>query len=131
MFSQTGVTAAVERTALQGTLLAIEEINARGGVLDRLIEPVITDPKSIPARYRSTAERLMTSERVRLIFGCYMSSSRKVTIPAVEAFRGILFIRPSMKGSSILRTASTRALAQIRILFSWPAICFKFMASGS
>ena len=91
MFSQTGVTAAVERTALQGTVLAIEEINARGGVLDRLIEPVITDPESIPKRYRSTAERLMTSERVRLIFGCYMSSSRKVTIPAVEAFRGILF----------------------------------------
>ena len=91
MFSQTGVTAAVERTALQGTVLAIEEINARGGVLDRLIEPVITDPELIPKRYRSTAERLMTSERVRLIFGCYMSSSRKVTIPAVEAFRGILF----------------------------------------
>lgn len=47
MFSQTGVTAAVERTALQGTVLAIEEINARGGVLDRLIEPVITDPEFI------------------------------------------------------------------------------------
>ena len=136
MFSQTGVTAAVERTALQGTVLAIEEINARGGVLDRLIEPVITDPESIPARYRSTAERLMTSERVRLIFGCYMSSSRKVTIPAVEAFRGILFYPTLYEGFEDSPTASTPAPARTRILFSWPAICFtvygkRFLMIGS
>jgi hypothetical protein len=121
MFSQTGVTAAVERTALHGAVLAIEEINARGGVLDRLIEPVITDPESIPARYRSIAERLMTSERVRLIFGCYMSNSRKMTIPAVEAFRGLPHFPCSIgewKGNIRARSSSGPArpyIARLRV----------------
>jgi ABC-type branched-subunit amino acid transport system substrate-binding protein len=39
LFSETGVTAAVERTQLQATLLAIDEINAAGGVLDLPLEP--------------------------------------------------------------------------------------------
>jgi branched-chain amino acid transport system substrate-binding protein len=91
LFSQSGVTASVERTALQASLLAIEEINISGGILDRPIEPIVTDPQSIPTLYRTTAERLLTVDRVKLIFGCYMSSSRKLTIPVVEALRGILF----------------------------------------
>ena len=91
LFSQTGVTAAVERTALQASLLAIEEINAAGGVLGAPVEAVVTDPQSNPALYGAHVERLLTSERIRLIFGCYMSSTRKVTIPVVEALRGVLF----------------------------------------
>jgi branched-chain amino acid transport system substrate-binding protein len=91
LFSQTGVTAAIEQNALQATLLAIEEINATGGVLDSPIEPVITNPESVPKNYRALAERLLTVDRVKLIFGCYMSSSRKMAIPAVETFRGLLF----------------------------------------
>jgi branched-chain amino acid transport system substrate-binding protein len=50
LFSQTGATAAVERTALQASLLAIEEINAGGGILDAPIEPIVTDPQSIPSQ---------------------------------------------------------------------------------
>jgi branched-chain amino acid transport system substrate-binding protein len=91
LFSQTGATAAVERSALHASLLAIEEINAAGGVLDAPIEPIVTDPKSIPAQYRIEAERLLSGEHIRLLFGCYTSSSRKVTIPVVEALRGVLF----------------------------------------
>jgi len=91
LFSQTGATAAVEQTALQASLLAIEEINAAGGVLDAPIEPVVTDPQSVPAQYGAQAERMLSAERIRLIFGCYMSSTRKITIPVVEALRGVLF----------------------------------------
>jgi len=40
LFSQTGVTSAVEQSQLNATLLAIEEINSGGGVLDRMVEPV-------------------------------------------------------------------------------------------
>jgi branched-chain amino acid transport system substrate-binding protein len=43
LFSSTGVTAAVERTQQAATLLAIEEVNASGGVLGRPIEPVCYD----------------------------------------------------------------------------------------
>ncbi len=91
LFSQTGATAAVERTALQASLLAIEEINAAGGVLGAPLEAIVTDPQSVPAQYGAHAERLLSAERIRLIFGCYMSSTRKITIPVVEALRGLLF----------------------------------------
>src|SRR6202043_48334 len=91
LFSQTGVTAAVEQSQLNATLLAIEEINSTGGVLDRMIEPVIYDPASDPKQFRSLAERLFQLDRIRLLFGCYMSSTRKAVLPVVESHRGLLF----------------------------------------
>ena len=98
LFSQTGVTAGIERTQLNGTLLAIDEINAAGGVLGQPIDPVIYDPASVPKTYRALAERLLTADRVKLIFGCYMSSTRKLTIPVVEALRGLLFYPTPYEG---------------------------------
>jgi branched-chain amino acid transport system substrate-binding protein len=91
LFSQTGVTAAIERTQLNATLLGIEEINASGGVLGRLIEPVMYDPASDPKKFRAFAERLFQVDRIRLLFACYMSSTRKAVLPVVEAHRGLLF----------------------------------------
>ena len=77
LFSQTGVTFAIEQCRLNATLLAIEEINSRGGVLDRMVQPAIYDPASDPKQFRSLAERLFQVERIRLLFGCYMSSARQ------------------------------------------------------
>ena len=91
LFSQTGVTAGVERSQLDATFLAIDDVNTAGGILGREIVPVVYDPASRPAEYRRLAERLLTQDSVKLIFGCYMSSSRKVVIPVVEALRGLLF----------------------------------------
>jgi branched-chain amino acid transport system substrate-binding protein len=91
LFSQTGVTSTIENTQLNATLLAIEEINASGGVLGRPIEPVMYDPASDPKKFRAFAERLFQVDRIKLLFGCYMSSTRKAVLPVVEAHRGLLF----------------------------------------
>ena len=91
LFSQTGVTRGIEQTQLNATLLAIEEINASGGVLGRRVEPVMYDPASDHKKFRAFAERLLQVDRVRLLFGCYMSSTRKAVLPVVEAHRGLLF----------------------------------------
>jgi branched-chain amino acid transport system substrate-binding protein len=91
LYSQTGVTSTIERTQLNATLLAIEEINAGGGVLGRPVEPVIYDPASDPKKFRAFAERLFQVDRIRLLFGCYMSSTRKAVLPVVEGHRGLLF----------------------------------------
>ena len=90
LFSRSGVTAAVETTQLNATMLAIECINADGGIRGRPIEPVIYDPASNPKQFHALAERLLSKDRVRLIFGCYMSSTRKAVLPVVEAYRGLL-----------------------------------------
>ncbi len=90
LFSQTGVTATIERTQLNATALAAKAINAAGGLCGRPVELVIYDPQSDPRQFHALAERLLVHDRVRLIFGCYMSSARKAVLPVVEAYRGLL-----------------------------------------
>jgi branched-chain amino acid transport system substrate-binding protein len=91
LFSQTGVTSVIEETQLRGTLLAIEEINAAGGINDRELVPVVYDPGSEPARFAHLADLLLTEDGVSTIFGCYTSSSRKAVLPVVERRNGLLW----------------------------------------
>src|ERR1700749_1955859 len=104
LFSQTGVTSAIERTKLNATLLAIEQINANGGVLGRPVEPVTYDPASDPKKFRAFAERLFQVDRIRLLFGCYMSSTRKAVLPVVEGHRGLLFYPTLYEGFEYSRS---------------------------
>ncbi|MDP3190659.1 transporter substrate-binding domain-containing protein [Rhodoferax sp.] len=91
LFSETGVTSTIGRSQLQGTLLAIEEVNEAGGIDGREVSPVVYDAKSDPAVYAAMAERLISHDRVNVIFGCYMSSSRKAVVPIVEKWNKLLF----------------------------------------
>jgi ABC-type branched-subunit amino acid transport system substrate-binding protein len=91
LFSQTGVTSVIERSQLNGTLLALEEVNASGGVDGREITPVIYDPASQPAQFGRLAEKLLGEDGVNVIFGCYMSSARKEVLPVVERRNGLFF----------------------------------------
>ena len=91
LFSRTGFMALIEETQLRGTLMAIEEINAQGGVNGREILPVLYDPASEPSSFGHYAKRLMVADDVTMIFGCYTSSSRKAVLPVVERLNGLLW----------------------------------------
>ncbi|MFL5260107.1 MAG: transporter substrate-binding domain-containing protein [Hyphomicrobiales bacterium] len=91
LFSRTGVTAVIEETQLNGTMLAIEEINAAGGVNGRELAPVAYDPASDCAKFARLADKLLTEDGVSTIFGCYTSSSRKAVLPIVERRNGLLW----------------------------------------
>ena len=91
LFSETGVISTIGRSQLQGTLLAIDEVNEAGGAGGREIVPVRYDPQSSPALYATLAERLIVQDKVNVIFGCEMSSSRKAALPIVEKWNKILF----------------------------------------
>jgi hypothetical protein len=91
LFSRSGVMSISESEHFFGTVLAIEEINAAGGVLGRQIEPVALDPKSDPLEYRRLADQLLLDEGVSVIFGCSTSSSRKAVLPAIERRNGLLW----------------------------------------
>jgi branched-chain amino acid transport system substrate-binding protein len=91
LFSQTGPTAYVERTQLNATLLAVEEINAAGGVGGRQIELLTHDAQSDPARFSKIAEHLIDDEGVSLLIGCYMTNARQAVVPVVER-RGALLV---------------------------------------
>lgn len=91
LFSRTGFISVIEETQYQGTILAIEEINAAGGVCGRELVPVAYDPGSDSPAYGHYAKRLMIGDEVSTIFGCYTSSSRKAVLPVVERLNGLLW----------------------------------------
>lgn len=91
LFSETGVTSTIGLSQLQGALLGIDEINEAGGIDGRELVAVRYDPQSTPSRYAALAERLVVQDGVNVIFGCYMSSSRKAVIPVVEKWNKLLF----------------------------------------
>jgi branched-chain amino acid transport system substrate-binding protein len=91
LFSKTGITSVIEQTQLQASILAIEEINAAGGVNGRELQAIHYDPGSSAAGFAQHAKRLMTEDGVTTIFGCYTSSSRKAVLPVVERLNGLLW----------------------------------------
>ena len=91
LFSKTGVTTVVEQTQLNAVRLAVNMINAKGGVLGRPIDLIEYDPESDPKTSARRARQLLEEDNVRTIFGCYMSSTRKAVLPVVEQYNGLLF----------------------------------------
>lgn len=91
LFSCTGYTSVIEKTQLQGTLLAVEEVNASGGVNGRPLEVIYSDPKSATKEYARSAHRMIVEDDVQFFFGCYTSASRKRVIPVLEKFGGLLW----------------------------------------
>lgn len=98
LHSLTGSLATSERSAIDAKLLAISEINAAGGVLGCLLEPIIADGQSSEEAFRLAAYDLITQHKVAAIFGCYTSSSRKVVKEVVEKYDNILFHGDQFEG---------------------------------
>jgi urea transport system substrate-binding protein len=87
-----------ERSLVDAAQLAVEEINARGGVNGRPLEMVVADGKSTPDVFASEAERLITTEGVAAIFGCWTSVSRKAVKDVVERHDHLLFYSVQYEG---------------------------------
>ena len=91
--------------------LAIEEINANGGVLGKEIEIVEEDGRSNPNTFAERADKLLTVEGVNTIFGCWNSASRKAVMPIVEEHDALLWYPVQYEGfessPSIVYTGST------------------------
>lgn len=91
LHSFTGVMAFSESQLADATLMAIDEINAAGGVMGRPLQPVIADGASDWPTFARQAERLIKKEHVAAIFGGYTSASRKTMKPVLERLGGLLF----------------------------------------
>ena len=71
-------TMAISETVLKDTvLMAIDEINAKGGVLGKKLEPVVVDPASNWPLFAEKTKQLLGQDKVSVIFGCWTSVSRK------------------------------------------------------
>lgn len=98
LHSLTGTMAVSELPVVDATLLAIEEINEAGGLLGRVIEPVVADGKSDGPTFAREAERLIVHEKVSVVFGCWTSASRKTVRPVFEKYDHLLFYPVQYEG---------------------------------
>lgn len=98
LHSLTGSMAISEKSVRDAEVLAIEEINANGGVLGKQIEYVEEDGASEPSTFATKAEKLIDSEKVATIFGCWTSSSRKAVKPIVEDYNSLLWYPVQYEG---------------------------------
>jgi urea transport system substrate-binding protein len=92
-------TMAISETSLKDVaLMAIEEINEKGGVLGRKIEPIVVDPASNWPLFAEKARELIQKEKVAVVFGCWTSVSRKSVLPVFEELNGLLFYPVQYEG---------------------------------
>ena len=107
-------TMAISETSLRDVaLMAIEEINAKGGVLGKKLEPVVVDPASNWPLFAEKARELIQKHKVAVTFGCWTSVSRKSVLPVFEELNGLLFYPVQYEGEESSYNVFTQALLQI------------------
>ncbi|WP_246624967.1 urea ABC transporter substrate-binding protein [Oceanobacter mangrovi] len=91
LHSVTGTMAISETGSVQAEKLAIEQINAMGGVLGRKIEYIQEDGASDWPTFAEKAKKLLVNDKTAAVFGCWTSASRKAVLPVFEQYNGMLY----------------------------------------
>ena len=95
-------TMAISETVLKDTvLMAIDEINAKGGLLGKQLEPVVVDPASNWPLFAEKAKQLIGQDKVVVTFGCWTSVSRKSVLPVYEELNSLLFYPVQYEGEEL------------------------------
>src|ERR1700733_8752347 len=85
-------TMAISETILKDLMLMeVADVNAKGGLLGKQIEPVVVDPASNWPLFAEKARELLVKDKVAAVFGCWTSVSRKSVLPVFEELNGLLF----------------------------------------
>lgn len=91
LHSVTGTMAISETGAIQAEQLAIDQINAMGGILGRQIKVIKEDGASDWPTFAEKSKKLLVNDRVACVFGCWTSASRKAVLPIFERENGLLY----------------------------------------
>src|SRR3546814_303025 len=99
LHSLSGTMAISEVTVKNSTQMAIDEINAAGGVMGKQVEAVTEDGASDPATFAQKATKLIDSDGVVTVFGGWTSSSRKALLPVFEKTKNLLWYPVQFEGN--------------------------------
>ena len=91
LHSVTGTMAISETGSVQAEKLAIEQINASGGVLGRKIKFIQEDGASDWPNFAEKAKKLLVNDKCAAVMGCWTSASRKAVLPVFEQYNGMLY----------------------------------------
>ncbi|WP_088890038.1 urea ABC transporter substrate-binding protein [Leptolyngbya ohadii] len=98
LHSLSGTMAISEKSVVDSTQLAIDEINSKGGVLGKQIQPVLEDGASDWPTFAEKARKLIEEDQVVVVFGCWTSASRKAVLPVFEQKDHMLFYPVQYEG---------------------------------
>ena len=98
LHSLSGTMAISEVSVKDAEMMAIEEINAAGGVLGKKIQPIIEDGASDWPKFAEKAKKLLQNDKVATVFGCWTSASRKAVLPVFEENNGLLWYPVQYEG---------------------------------
>jgi urea transport system substrate-binding protein len=91
LHSATGTMAISETGSIQAEQLAIDQINAMGGILGRKIKVIKEDGASDWPTFAEKSKKLLVNDHVAAVFGCWTSASRKAVLPVFEKENGLLY----------------------------------------
>ena len=83
LHSVTGTMAISETGSVEAEKLAIEQINAQGGVLGRKIKFIQEDGASDWPTFAEKAKKLLVQDKCASVMGCWTSASRKAVLPVL------------------------------------------------
>jgi urea transport system substrate-binding protein len=98
LHSLSGTMAISEKSVVDATLLAIEEINAKGGVGGKKLEAIVEDGASDWPTFAEKAKKLIEQDQVPVVFGCWTSASRKAVLPVFEQKNHMLWYPVQYEG---------------------------------
>ncbi|MDN3242773.1 urea ABC transporter substrate-binding protein [Glycomyces tritici] len=96
--SLSGTMSISETTVRDSIYLAVDEINAAGGVQGKQIEIVAEDGASEPTVFAEKAEKLIREDCVAAVFGGWTSASRKAMLPVFEDNDSLLYYPVQYEG---------------------------------
>ena len=91
LHSATGTMAISETGSIQAEQLAIDQINAMGGILGRKIKVIKEDGASDWPTFAEKSKKLLINDHCAAVFGCWTSASRKAVLPVFEKENGLLY----------------------------------------
>jgi branched-chain amino acid transport system substrate-binding protein len=78
-----------------GAKIAVDEINAKGGVLGKKLELLVEDNKSNPTEAATVAEKLIIRDKVAALMGCWGSSLTLAAMPKLMEYKVPMVVETS------------------------------------
>jgi urea transport system substrate-binding protein len=99
MHSLSGGSAVSERPLKDLLMMEVADINAAGGLLGRPVEAIAFNTRSSPEATAGRAREALGRDKVSALFGCWSSAGRKLVLPVLREFDGLLFYPSQYEGS--------------------------------
>ncbi|MGC1307755.1 MAG: ABC transporter substrate-binding protein [Phormidesmis sp.] len=98
IYDQTGGLSSLGVQQIACQELAIEEINAKGGLLGREVQVKLYDGQSDVQTSAQLAQKLILQDKVDVLMGCLSSAAREAVRPVVSKYGGLYFYPSQYEG---------------------------------